>query len=356
MTRLEDATRRRQELWCCAAQRRAPASPVGLTDGERLELEQLSALIGALYDHRRRTRKHSRDLEITRADDHRRHTNKSKLRMATSDVEFVLRARWGPAKGQWEGEPYQERLDINHGKNRRPVKTLAQLEVDRKSGDHEEDGADLGTTPQAFYNSPQSEYRIPLGDEGAQKVDFLASGGWHIEHAGATGGKRGRPVKGATSRELIRQRFEALLDRPLDDVLAEAKLSAGGRKNPASRAAHDELARPVHLLVRARQRPVNRAALASVLGCSSRTVDRLAESGQTQLTQNPSKRGEERTPMIPTDDQLAIEAERLAEVAEELFGMAIRFQARFPASSVLAQTADRFIQAALDGDALERTA
>jgi hypothetical protein len=93
-----------------------------------------------------------------------------------------------------------------------------------------------------------------------------------------------------------------------------------------------------------------------VLGCSSRTVDRLAESGQTQLTQNPSKRGEERTPMIPTDDQLAIEAERLAEVAEELFGMAIRFQARFPASSVLAQTADRFIQAALDGDALERTA
>ncbi len=55
-----------------------------------------------------------------------------------------------------------------------------------------------------------------------------------------------------------------------------------------------------------------------------------------------------RTTMIATDEQLALDAERLAEIAHELFTTAARLQARFPTNDILNATVDRFIQAALE--------
>ena len=52
--------------------------------------------------------------------------------------------------------------------------------------------------------------------------------------------------------------------------------------------------------------------------------------------------------MLATDEQIAVDAERIAEVAEELFTIAARLQARYPTSRVLATTVDRFLEAALE--------
>ena len=58
--------------------------------------------------------------------------------------------------------------------------------------------------------------------------------------------------------------------------------------------------------------------------------------------------------MIVTDDQLALDAERLAEVADrlererrEIVAIATRLRRRFPADRVLAQAVEEFIGAAL---------
>jgi len=49
-----------------------------------------------------------------------------------------------------------------------------------------------------------------------------------------------------------------------------------------------------------------------------------------------------------TDVQLANDAKRLAEVAQELLELAARLQMRFPSSRTLASTVDRFLAAALN--------
>jgi hypothetical protein len=54
--------------------------------------------------------------------------------------------------------------------------------------------------------------------------------------------------------------------------------------------------------------------------------------------------------MISTEEDLAVDAQRLGEVAQELFGIACRLQARYPASHTLVETVDRFIDAALEGE------
>jgi hypothetical protein len=52
---------------------------------------------------------------------------------------------------------------------------------------------------------------------------------------------------------------------------------------------------------------------------------------------------------VQTDLQHARDAERLAEIAHELFVIAARLQARFPSSQIISTTVDRFIEAALEG-------
>jgi hypothetical protein len=47
---------------------------------------------------------------------------------------------------------------------------------------------------------------------------------------------------------------------------------------------------------------------------------------------------------VPTDEQLADDALRLAEMTHELFALAVRLQARFPTSEVLAHTVERFLE------------
>jgi hypothetical protein len=51
--------------------------------------------------------------------------------------------------------------------------------------------------------------------------------------------------------------------------------------------------------------------------------------------------------MLTSDEQLSVDAERLAEVAQELFTMATRLQTRYPSSRILAATVDQFLEAAL---------
>jgi hypothetical protein len=51
--------------------------------------------------------------------------------------------------------------------------------------------------------------------------------------------------------------------------------------------------------------------------------------------------------MLATDEQLAHDAEQLAELAREIFSIALRWQARFPNSRILADTVDTFIREAL---------
>jgi hypothetical protein len=58
-----------------------------------------------------------------------------------------------------------------------------------------------------------------------------------------------------------------------------------------------------------------------------------------------AERDEKRTDMtaIATEEQLAQDAERVAEMAQEIFSIALRWQARFPKSRVLQATVDRFL-------------
>jgi hypothetical protein len=115
-------------------------------------------------------------------------------------------------------------------------------------------------------------------------VDFLRSGGWHIERL-STGNPPGRPVKGATSDDLIRQRIAARACYPLEELMGTLH---EGRRSLAEKPLYDELASVVCEMV-----DVNRAALAQALGgCSRSTVHRLLKHGRRQLEQNLPKRGE----------------------------------------------------------------
>jgi DNA polymerase III delta subunit len=67
--------------------------------------------------------------------------------------------------------------------------------------------------------------------------------------------------------------------------------------------------------------------------------------------------------MFLTDDQLALDAERLATLTErldeerrEIASIAARLQARFPADRVLAEAIEQFIQTTLNGPAISRAA
>jgi hypothetical protein len=50
------------------------------------------------------------------------------------------------------------------------------------------------------------------------------------------------------------------------------------------------------------------------------------------------------TAELPTDEQLSADAERLAQTALELSAMALRWAARFPTSTVIADAVDRFLE------------
>jgi hypothetical protein len=47
---------------------------------------------------------------------------------------------------------------------------------------------------------------------------------------------------------------------------------------------------------------------------------------------------------LPTDEELAIDAEQLAAMAGSILEIAARWQARFPSSRILADTVEQFLQ------------
>jgi hypothetical protein len=235
-------------------------------------------------------------------------------------------------------------------------------------------------------------------------VDFLASSRWHTEKAGSTGGDLGRPRRGIVDPELIAEQFaQAAIEVGGRPMLLRAEVSRRGKPSVGRKQTRELVAEVVARLL-ARPRPVNAAALACWLGCNPSTVYSLRTRGEKRLEEsNPRRldsvpwcyrpagvlkcsrghfaytpspelwigsecghdhackealhpptpkaneiplRGEEH--MIATDDQLAADAERVAEAAQDLFEIATRLQARFPTSCVLATTVDRFLEAALD--------
>jgi hypothetical protein len=99
--------------------------------------------------------------------------------------------------------------------------------------------------------------------------------GWSIEKK-SNGVPQGRAKRGATNLEMIQARLEESAGCAIETLRASLRK---GPKTERNRTVRDRLARAVRELVRARERPVNRSALADVLGCGTSTIDRLVMAG-----------------------------------------------------------------------------
>jgi len=248
-------------------------------------------------------------------------------------------------------------------------------------------------------------------------VDFLASGGWHILKAGATGGIRGKPVRGITSPDLI---LAAVTSTGLSAKAIRAVLAVG-KPSVKAKLRRPELAEKIAVLL-SRPCPLNVSAFARWIGCNPSTLYALRIRGEKEI-ERKSPRGTDGLPgcftqtagralkcsrghrsyspqpqmwegracghdrtcneplqrlpepnsnviplrgetrMFLTDDQLALDAERLATLTErldeerrEIASIAARLQARFPADRVLAEAIEQFIQTTLNGPAISRAA
>ncbi|MGZ4418011.1 MAG: hypothetical protein ACXVRV_07525 [Gaiellaceae bacterium] len=114
--------------------------------------------------------------------------------------------------------------------------------------------------------------KIDLHDP--RTADFLHDGGW-VPVETSTGNPEGRQTHGATNGTMITSRLEELTGCSIAELRTVLR---PGKPNAHMRATRMILGPAVCQLVEARERPVNRKALADVLGCSVRTVDRLASS------------------------------------------------------------------------------
>jgi hypothetical protein len=209
-------------------------------------------------------------------------------------AEVLLTGRWSPLfdeHGRHRGKP-QERLDINFGKRRNPAtKPLARLEGEGTLRKVAEDRVST------VYDkpTPQRNYPVPLGDLGAQLVDYLAAGGWRVEKAGATGGKRGKPPKGISGPKMIDAKVLHIF-RQADGWLAEVFVrlayanefglqvplpyDTNGRKGRARKAAWG-LA--IACVLNA---GVNTKAFADMLGMDESYVRSLRRYGEDWINKN----------------------------------------------------------------------
>jgi hypothetical protein len=116
-----------------------------------------------------------------------------------------------------------------------------------------------------------------LGEEAAIERAWRIenAGGWSIEKK-SNRVRRGRPKRGVTNLEMTQARLEESAGCAIETLQASLRK---GPKTERNRTVWDRLARAVCELVGTRERPVNRSALADVLGCGTSTIARLLIAG-----------------------------------------------------------------------------
>ena len=371
--RLHDASSRRQELWASRE----------LSEAERLEIKQLSTYIDVLY-------------QASRAANKGQDVGQS----VWGFLDGLMRSNRGPgSQSEWIDE---------HDTGGRVTR------FHRRSMNYRPHT--IGGQSSRRDETDDSSWGVRRRTVDAVLVDLLAARGWHTLKAGATGGSRGKPTKGVTRADRIAAAVKA-------EGWSRAKIRRLlGRGAPSANAKlrqRPELAKVVASLL-AHPRPLNVAALAKWIGCNPSTLyalrirgEKLLEAaaprriddlpwcfaqpgalrcsrghltyspepaawighkcghGHTcnellQLAQDPNSnviplRGE--APMFLTDDQMALDAERLGTLTDrldeerrEIAAIAERLQARFPTDRVLAQAIEEFIQTTLGGRAVSEAA
>jgi hypothetical protein len=175
-----------------------------------------------------------------------------------TEIASIMLLRWGP-----QGEM----LNDNGGSRYRLHLGVADDKAFPKDRQYRTLEHELNAVQEP---DPRWRHLGLLNDEGAVRADFLRSGGWVVVKAGETGRNPGRPRSGATSGDLIRQRLERS-GHPLERYTEIVGLRR--RRTDEEQAIYDELA------VLVSSGSMNRGAVADVLGCARRTVDRLARHG-----------------------------------------------------------------------------
>jgi hypothetical protein len=143
------------------------------------------------------------------------------------------------------------------------------------------------------------EHRISergLSVDAAVLRSNLALGGWHVEKAGTTGRRRGRPAApGFTiiGEAVVLERMREIVEKAshgyaLDELFAAA---VPGRSRVPDPGARRELAKTVAAL-RTSSSGANARTLARVIGCTPNTVYRLARKGRLDVPNNSPKGGE----------------------------------------------------------------
>jgi len=120
--------------------------------------------------------------------------------------------------------------------------------------------------------SSSHERWIELGRAPADAAAFLAEGGWHIEHAGTTGGEEGRPTTGITDRALIEAYARSRLDGTFEDALSTLSRGPAPKHLRAYRAQAEQV---IAELVN--ERNANTNAVKNVFDCSRRLVQEIAK-------------------------------------------------------------------------------
>jgi hypothetical protein len=118
-----------------------------------------------------------------------------------------------------------------------------------------------------------SERWIELGRERADVAAFLVEGGWHVEHAGASGGPPGRRITGLTDAAFLEEYARNSLDGTFEDALISLQ-----RKGPAPkylREIRTEAERVIAELVN--EHNANTGAVKDVFDCSRRLVQEIAK-------------------------------------------------------------------------------
>jgi hypothetical protein len=121
--------------------------------------------------------------------------------------------------------------------------------------------------------SSSHERWIELGREHANVAAFLTEGGWHVEHAGTSGGPDGRPITGLTDVAFIEEYARNHLDGTFEDALISLH-----RHGPTPTHLQETRAKAEQVIAElVNERNANTNAVKDVFACSRRLVQEIAK-------------------------------------------------------------------------------
>ena len=118
-----------------------------------------------------------------------------------------------------------------------------------------------------------SERWIELGRERADVAAFLVEGGWHVEHAGASGGPHGRHITGLTDVAFLEEYARNSLDGTFEDALISLQ-----RKGPVPKHLREIRSKAEQVIAElVNEHDANTDAVKDVFDCSRRLVQEIAK-------------------------------------------------------------------------------